>query len=604
MAIRRRGPDVEALNEDLPVDVLPASNGEFLPEAPSREQKLIMATASDEVEEVRRKFGLSRREFVRTAAAYGIGLWAINQVSDLTWGHYKVSAHNTDTNKACDLEWPGAQMNNLPGEFIFDIQSHHVEPDGLWRVTNPVIEAFFVAIWSQAGGVGGGNDDKWLGTDKDGNPILTRGGREVDPIENLSRYHYLKELYLDSSTNMCVLSAVPSDPNNQPLPIQDAARTVDMVNRLADSQRAIMHAFVMPNRGSLGTTSGSLDARPAFQQQEFDQMEYLANEYKGILGGWKTYPAWGDVPYASGWYFDDDLGFQFAEQVMNVAAKYGTPSLIATHKGFALPAFDQRAASPRDIGPAARQMQGVTYVVYHSGFDGGTEAAYPGDDNVNSADRSVNAFVKSLRENRWDASQFIPTGLKFGNVPNVYAEIGSTWRSCMGNPSSAAHLLGKLITHVGPKRICWGTDSLWFGSPQSEIVGLRNFEFSDQAKEFYGLPYGLEGDADDPTRNAQDASSYLSPHPHVADWPTDGRAHPERTIRNAIFGRNAARAYGVDADARRNAISCDRVQGLRDAYLINEATPTMSAPMASNHILGARTAEAVMKERAQGPWAP
>src|SRR5216684_2149543 len=38
---------------------------------------------------------------------------------------------------------------------------------------------------------------------------LLRGGREVDPIENLSRYHYLKELYLDSATNMCVLSAVP-----------------------------------------------------------------------------------------------------------------------------------------------------------------------------------------------------------------------------------------------------------------------------------------------------------------------------------------------------------------------------------------------------------
>ena len=28
-----------------------------------------------------------------------------------------------------------------------------------------------------------------------------------------------------------------------------------MVNTMANSQRCVMHAFVMPNRGSLGTTS-------------------------------------------------------------------------------------------------------------------------------------------------------------------------------------------------------------------------------------------------------------------------------------------------------------------------------------------------------------
>jgi hypothetical protein len=610
---------LEALNEDLPIDVLPASNGEFLPPPPSREQKMIMQLQSDEIERQRRRFGLSRREFVRTSAAYAIGLWAINEVRGTAWGQFKASAHHTATNKACDLEWPGAQMNNAPGEFIFDIQSHHVEPDGLWRVTNPAMEAFFAGIWSQSGGVtagadGAGQPGGWLGDDGQGGRVLFRGGREADPIENLSRYHYLKELYLDSSTNMCVLSAVPSDPSNQPLPIQDAARTVEMVNRLAGvergtGRRAVMHAFVMPNRGSLGTTSSAGGRKPVFQQAEFDQMRFLADEYEGILVGWKTYPAWGDVPYASGWYFDDDLGLAFCEQVLQVSQEFGVPPVIATHKGFALPAFDQRAASPRDIGPAARQYPGVRFVVYHSGFDGGTEAAYPGDDKVNSADRSVNAFVKSLRENRWDASHFIPRGLKFGNVPNVWAEIGSTWRTVMGNTSEAAHLLGKLITHVGPERICWGTDSLWFGSPQSEIVGLRNFEFSEQAKEFYGLPYGLEGDSKDPTRNCQDASTYLSPHPYVADWPTDGKAHPERSIRNAIFGRNAARAYSygkhqIDPDAVREAISCDRVQSLRDSYLINEATPTMSAPFASNHIIGERTAEGVLKARASGPWAP
>ena len=39
---------------------------------------------------------------------------------------------------------------------------------------------------------------------------LTRGGAgELDPIENLSRFHYLKELFLDSATTCTVLSCVP-----------------------------------------------------------------------------------------------------------------------------------------------------------------------------------------------------------------------------------------------------------------------------------------------------------------------------------------------------------------------------------------------------------
>ena len=82
-----------------------------------------------------------------------------------------------------------------------------------------------------------------------------------------------------------------------------------------------------------------------------------------------------------------------------------------------------------------------------------------------------------------------------GNSPNVWAELGSVWRDYMHDPASAAHLLGKLITHVGPRRVVWGTDSLWYGSPQAEIVALRRFDFSEEGKALYGLPYGLEGDA-------------------------------------------------------------------------------------------------------------
>lgn len=602
------------LPEDLPVDVLPASNGEFFPLPPSQTELDIMALSNATVEEYRRHVGMSRRDFVRTAMAYSIGFWAINTVADTSGGHYAM-ANNTNTTAACDLQWannpdPMATLMNLPGEFIFDVQSHHVESDGMWRVTNPVFEAFFSAVWQQAGPTQTRN--RGLG----GAPY---GSGEIDPIENLSRYHYIKELFLDSATTMTVLSAVPAAPDiTQPLPMDRASETVQVVNSLAGNQRSVLHAFVMPNRGSAGTLASSAGKEPVYMQREFEIMEERAIKYNDLIRGWKTYPAWGDIPYASGWFFDDPLvGQGFIDNVKHVSQKYGTPPNIATHKGFALPGFDQRAASPRDIGPAARRNPDVNFIVYHSGYDGGGMEAYAGDDKVNSGDRSVDAFVKSLRENGWDATKFSGGG-GFGNVPNVYAEIGSTWRSFVGNPTGAAHLLGKLIKYVGPRRICWGTDSLWFGSPQSEIIALRKHQASDALKLFYGLPYWLDGDADDPTKPTQAAPGY------------EGNANVRNarySIRNAIFGFNAADIYSrpgktdlvdkaeeyvglttptgaLGVRDNRSQFKCDEVQKIRDGYILNQMTPKEQVPMASNQIVGHRTAKGLQAERKDAPWAP
>jgi hypothetical protein len=573
----------EDMSEDLPVDVMPCSNDEYFPPAPSREQIAIMDLANRESEKMRTRFGMSRRNFVRTAAASAIGFWAIDAVRMGSWGNYGW-AHNTQTLDACDLEWDGRRgadtLNNLKGEFIFDVQSHHVDPDGMWRVTNPAIHAFFSAVWPQSSSVLGGQP----GVREDGS-IRGGGAGEVDPIENLSQYHYLKELFLDSATTATVLSCVPTSPDtNNPLPLAEAAKTVNLVNDLSQSKRTVMHAFVMPNRGSAGNTTPTM--KPRYLDEELQQMMDRAEQYPDILRGWKTYCAWGDVPYTSGWTLDTDTGMAFLEQVLAVHRKYPQiPPVVATHKGFALPGFDQRAAQPRDIGPAAKAYPGVRFLVYHSGYDtGDTQRPYAGDDKATSSANKVDALIKSLRENNWDATKFVKRGKKFGNVPNVYAELGSVWRSVMHDPDQAAHLLGKLITYVGPKRIAWGTDSLWYGSPQAEIVALRRFEFSDKAKEFYGLPHGLDGDVEDPTRKAR---------------------KPSRTIRNGILGRNAARAYNFDPDQRFNDISCDQVNELKTkSYMTDAGTERESAPLASHTAPGARTRREVMDSLVNSPWSP
>jgi hypothetical protein len=574
------------LPEDLPVDVLPASNEEYFPPPPSREQLGMMALADEETERWRRRFNMSRGEFVRTAAAMTIGFWAIDMIRPGIFGNYDALAHNTKTTRACDLEWAGRKgletLRNLPGEFVFDVQSHHVDPDGMWRVNNPALELFFAGVWPQASPATGGKPS--IGP---GGYVRGGGAGEVDPIDNLSRFHYLKELFLDSATTATVLSVVPSSPDTKnPLPIKEASSTIDTVNRLAHSKRSVMHAFVMPNRGSTGNVNPGPHPRPQYLDEELELMMTRAHTYRDRLRGWKTYCAWGDVPYASGWFLDTDTGQEFLQQVKKVSDKYPEiPPVVATHKGFALPGFDQRAATPRDIGPAAKQNPHVRFLVYHSGYDiGDTQRPYRGDAKAHSNTNTVDALIKSLRENHYDAPRFRKKGHAFGNVPNVYAELGSVWRSVMDDPDQCAHLLGKLIHHVGPKRICWGTDSLWYGSPHAEIVAMRRFDFTPRGKEMYNLPFGMEGDVEDPTKKAP---------------------KPSRTIRNGILGRNAAHAYNFDPDTRVHAIHCDEVQKLRDdGYLQRVGELTESAPLRMNQTPGPRTRREVMRHLAESPWSP
>jgi hypothetical protein len=345
-----------------------------------------------------------------------------------------------------------------------------------------------------------------------------------------------------------------------------------------------MHAFVMPNRGGGGLSTPTM--KPAFLDEELELMMTRAETYHDKLRGWKTYCAWGDVPNASGWFLDSDTGMAFLEQVLAVSKAHpSVPPTVATHKGFALPGFDQRAAAARDVGPAAKAYPGVNIVVYHSGYDtGDTQRPYRGDELADSSSNTVDGLIKSLRENDYDATHHRKPGQAFGNVPNVWAELGSVWRDVSNDPDQAAHLLGKLITYVGPKRIAWGTDSLWYGSPQSEIVALRRFEFTERGKELYNLPHGLEGDVEDPTKPA----------------PT-----PARTIRNGILGRNVAPAYHFDPDLKYEAMRCDEVSKLKDeGYITDPGSEREGAPLATNEVHGPRTRREVAKSLTEGPWSP
>src|SRR5438552_1659766 len=470
----------DSLTDRLPIDVLPVSNEEFIPPEPTREQKTIMKIAREDCDATARKLGRSRRRFRQTGAAYAICLAAINKVMGTRGGYYawaqdscglKAPIGTRGEPTYFDLAYPGAQLNYLPGEFILDLQTHHVVPSAQWYTENTGEAAFFYVAWSQA----------YCG--------------ELDRNECVGRFHYLKELMLDSSTNVTILSAVPWKPDGQPLPLSDSIDTAEIVRTLAGgTRRTYCHKFVMPNRGSLGNNSDQLltgaGLDPVYFQEEMDLMTAAAAQYgqnDGYLRAWKSYTPRGEVPNTSGW-----------------SARHFAPG--------------GSPGTPLAAGEA-------------------------------------------------------PADAAHANVPNVYAELGSVWGSVVGNPTRASWLLSKLICWVGPKRVVWGTDALWGGSPQGLIEALRAFQMSDEARATYNLPWGLDGDVDDPTQLAVD---------------------PRRTIRNGILGRNAAEPYRMHPDLTLAAISCDDVQTIRDQYMLS--------PIARNEVRGPRTRRELFAALRKDPW--
>jgi predicted TIM-barrel fold metal-dependent hydrolase len=192
-------------------------------------------------------------------------------------------------------------------------------------------------------------------------------------------------------------------------------------------------------------------------------MAHLAARYDVIA--WKVYCHAG----GPGWYLDDhdpagaQVGNAFLEQVTALG-----PPIVAVHKGFT---SGSPYARPVDVGPAASNHPELSFVVYHSGYDGDVEGPYVDGDRT-----GVNGLITSVRQ----------AGIGPGG--NVYAELGSTWRSVMGQPTQAAHVLGKLLVAFGPDRVVWGTDSIWYGSPQDQIQAFRTFEISTELQERYGYP--------------------------------------------------------------------------------------------------------------------
>ena len=75
-----------------------------------------------------------------------------------------------------------------------------------------------------------------------------------------------------------------------------------------------------------------------------------------------------------------------------------------------------------------------------------------------------------------------------GPGENVFAELGTTWFNLVSRPVEAAHVLGKLLLHLGEDNVIWGTDAIWYGPTQPVVDAFRAFQIPDALCEAHGYP--------------------------------------------------------------------------------------------------------------------
>jgi predicted TIM-barrel fold metal-dependent hydrolase len=331
-------------------------------------------------------------------------------------------------------------------EWVFDLQGHLLEYD-----LNPATRDswFWGRQFPQAGCPG-----------------------HDDPRACFTMEHFLEEVFLRSDTTMVAISGLPLLPEGSALSNELMDETRRVVEALGQHPRVVVNAQALPQIAPWSAVA--------------EEMERAATHHE--VRGWKTFT---HFPSGRPWWLDDhDPQLpQVGEAFLAQAGRLERP-IVLVHKGLS---GGSPHGSPVDVGPAAAAHPEVSFVIYHSGFEvSNREGPYRADG------RGVDRLIASN-----SAAGLGPGG-------NVYAELGTTWWNLMRRPNEAAHVIGKLLKAFGEDNVVWGTDSIFYGSPQDQIEAFRAFQISSEFQEKYGYPE-------------------LSP-----------------AIKRKILGQNAARLYGLD----------------------------------------------------------
>lgn len=467
--------ETDAFHSPVPTQVV--SNGEYNPLPQTEQQRQVEGLIKEMADVQAKRHGMDRRQFLATSAGMATAFLAMNKVFGPVF--------DVTEAEAGDMEMSNYRAAQLSGQFIFDDQTHFIRDD-----------------FKQEGLLG---LTKWA------------VGAKVNPRINdapmtLARYkmdNYLKEIFLDSDTKVSLLSGAPFDDPSWWLLSNDAIQNAcRAVNKLAGNTRMLGHTVITPK-----------------------YPDWMAEVDRGIEQlkpcSWKSYTIgdpFGPSKYA--WRLDDEkLMYPFYEK----AIKSGI-NTICIHKGLMPRDYEKafagtwESATVNDLGKAAKDNPGMNFVIYHSALRPWL---------ADQPDKDLQAFLDTGYV-QW-ATDLARIPEKFG-VNNVYAEIGSTFAStAVTNPRFCGAFIGQLVNLMGPERVVWGSDSVWYGSPQWQIEAMRRLEIPEDIMKKFGWKIKLGG--------------------------------PNSEVKQKIFGLNSAQLYNLDLKlAQGPAFGADKLAAIKEEY--------------------------------------
>ncbi|HLW52266.1 MAG TPA: amidohydrolase family protein [Candidatus Angelobacter sp.] len=470
----------KGVDSPMPTQVL--SNEEFIPRPQSQKQKQVEHLIGQMADEKSRKLGMDRRTFMASSMGLATCFLASNKVWGKVW--------EVDEAETMDQQ---AYSEHLPkGEyFVMDVQTHF---------TNGVAIPNF----------------------RTNEFVKNMGFNLKDDVESYSFRQYLKELYFDSETDVCVISGVPGKENNKDdkgvvlegkargggiLPSWLMAQSRNQINEFAKSTRALSQGNLAPNH-YWDKTANKPDKAATIEQMERELKQYKINS-------WKWYCHSDPGRSGNGFQLDDENAAWFYEE----SRKRGMKT-FSVHKGFS---YQSRTlghlANPKDVEKAALNNPDLTFIIYHSALQHGpNEPEYKASIDPVTGDFAWHDILMDIKRRN-------------PKMNNVYPEIGSFFNVlAIADPVSCQHGMAKNIKTYGADHVIWGTDCLWWGSPQWSIDAFKRFQISDEMCEKFGYSKITKED------------------------------------KAKIFGLNAAKIYGVDVKAKRNPLNPDIINVARAEY--------------------------------------
>ena len=446
----------------LPLSAGPVSNGEFVPAAPTTRDRAVNALIRTTIDEASRRLGVDRRRFLQGAGAVAASLAALELAGCSSNAAPQAGARRGGHFKVPPPEDTAACEHALTGsEFIFDVHTHHVIPSGPWVQNSPETTSLVLSM-------------------------LPAGCTDTPQLDCVDRANYLHDLFLASDTTVAVLTDVPnSGPSNAPIPFADALSTEQITAGLTGggASRVLVENIIAPNVGPVADT--------------LDEMTSAVEQ--GPPAAFKVYTAWS--PSGQGFSLQDPtIGLPTVQHAHDLGVK-----VFVAHKGLPLVNFDPAFNHPDDMVALSRQFPDMQFVVYHAAWDP-SHIEGPYDP---SATIGIDTLLTSLDNHGVTQNE------------NVWVDVATLWRQLLTQPDQAAHAIGKLLSRLGTSRVLWGTDAIWYGSPEPQIMAMRSFEIAPAFQESYG-------------------------YPELTD-----------EVKAGLFGLNAAELFGVDATAMRCGLTSD-----------------------------------------------